>query len=247
MFSKHEMTDGRKKLAEILETRPPESEAWNEAQNRFQFVDRLLTECLGWQVPHIMVEEPDGDGGRIDYLLGDANPAKAILEAKREAVPFGDLPGGTRMQVRKLQPLLEASKSLSSAFHQCLQYCALKGVRLGIICNGPQLLVFQAFGPHGPPAEGECYFFDGFQQYLDNFPLLWKILSPEGVAENRAYRDISLHRSPRIPLKASETIPDPTRYRYRSDFQENIRTLANLLLEEIEDNREVRGSFYRDC
>ncbi|MBO9407186.1 hypothetical protein J7399_07100 [Shimia sp. R9_1] len=247
MLSKHEMTEGRKKLQDILKSRPEDSEEWNEAQNRFQFIDRLLKECLGWQVPNIRVEEPDGDGGRIDYLLGDIAPIKAILEAKREAVSFGDLPGGQRMQVRKIAPLLEASKELNSAFNQCLQYCALKGARLGIVCNGPQLLVFQAVSPHGAPSEGECYFFDGFQNYLDHFPLLWKILSPEGISENRAYRDISLHRSPRIPTKASETIPDPTRYRYRSDFQENIRTLSTLLLEEIEDNQQVRRSFYRDC
>ncbi|MBL9075245.1 hypothetical protein [Tabrizicola sp.] len=241
------MTDGKRHLEEILKERPAESAAWNEAQNRFQFVDRLLTQCLGWQVPHIKVEEPDGDGGRIDYLLGEAEPAKAVLEAKRQAVSFGDLPGSNRMQVRKLKPLLEASPELRAAFNQCLQYCALKGVRLGIVCNGPQLLVFQAFSSHGAPADGECYFFDGFQQYLDHFQLLWKILSPEGIAENRAYRDIALHRSPRIPPKASESIPDPLRYRYRSPFQENIRTLANLLLEEIEDNQQVRKSFYKDC
>ena len=247
MLSKHEMTDGRKKLIAILERRPPDSHEWNEAQNRFQFIDRLLRECLGWQIPHIKVEEPDGDGGRIDYLLGDATPAKAVLEAKREAIRFGDLPGGKRMQVRKLKPLLDASAELTSAFNQCLNYCAKKGARLGIVCNGPLLLVFQAWSPHGPPDEGECYFFDGFKDYLDHFPLLWKILSPEGIAENKAYRDISLHRSPRIPPKPSESIPDPTRYRYRDEFQENIRTLANLLLEEIEDSNEIRKIFYRDC
>lgn len=247
MLSKHEMTDGKARLSEILGERPPDSDDWNEAQNRFQFVDRLLMECLGWQVPNINVEEPDGDGGRIDYVLGQGDPANAVLEAKREAVSFGDLPGGRSMQVRKLAPLLAASGELKSAFTQCLQYCALKGVWLGIVCNGPQLLVFQAFSQHGSPLDGECYFFDGFESYLENFTLLWKILSPEGIAENRAYRDISLHRSPRIPPKASETIPDPTRYRYRNDFQENIRTLANLLLEEIEDNQEVRRNFYKDC
>jgi GTPase SAR1 family protein len=247
MLSKHEMSDGRRELVKILSERPAHSAEWNEAQNRFQFIDRLLKDCLGWQVPHMQVEEPDGAGGRMDYLLGDSHPAKAILEAKRESVSFGDLPGSTKMQVRKLKPLLEASPQLQSAFNQCLQYCALKGVRLGIVCNGPQLLVFQAFSPHGAPSEGECYFFDGFERYIEHFPLLWKILSPEGISENRAYRDIALHRSPRIPPKASDSIPDPQRYRYRSAFQENIRTLANLLLEEIEDNQQVRRSFYRDC
>lgn len=245
MRSKHEMTDGRRSLAEILTARPPESPDWNEAQNRFQFIDRLLTECLGWQKPDISVEAPDGADGRIDYEMG--NPPKAILEAKREARHFGDLPSGSPSRVRKIKPLLEASKELLSAFNQCLQYCALRGSPLGIVCNGPQLMIFQAFGPHGPPDEGECYFFNGLKAYRDDFTLLWTLLSPDGVGENRAYRDIAIHRSPRIPPKALESIPDPEQYRYRSDFQEDIRTLSLLLLEEIEESQEVRAAFYKDC
>lgn len=245
MQSKHEMTDGRRKLREILKNRPADSAEWNEATNRFQFVDRLLLECLGWQTPEIKVEQYDEAGGRTDYELG--NPIRAILEAKRESRSFGDLPGGITSRVRKIEPLLEASKELRDAFTQCLTYCALKGARLGIVCNGPQLMIFQAVVQSGPPSEGECYFFDGFESYLEHFDLLWKLLSPEGVRENKAYRDIAIHRSPRLPQKASESIPDPLRHRYRSDFQENIRTLSTLLLEEIEENSEVRRSFYNDC
>jgi hypothetical protein len=43
-----ELTDGLRKLKDIIGSFPPESPHWNEAQNRFQFVDRLLTECLGF-------------------------------------------------------------------------------------------------------------------------------------------------------------------------------------------------------
>lgn len=245
MQSKHEMTDGRKKLNSILSDRPPDSSEWNEATNRFQFVDRLLLECLGWQTPDIKVEQYDDAGGRTDYELG--NPLRAILEAKRESRSFGDLPSANPSKVRKIAPLLAASKELKCAFAQCLTYCAQKGARLGVVCNGPQLMIFQAVVQSGPPSEGECFFFDGFEDYLKNFDLLWKLLSPEGVRENRAYRDITIHRSPRLPPKASESIPDPLRHRYRSDFQENIRTLATLLLEGIDENVEVRKSFYADC
>ena len=197
MHSKHEMSEGRRALEEILKNRPPESPDWNEAQNRFQFIDSLLTDCLGWLKPDISVEEPDGAGGRIDYFLG--SPAKGILEAKKEAVDFGDLPGVHASKVRKLRPLLEASKPLAEAITQTVQYCALRGAKLGAVCNGRQLVLFQAICPDYSPLDGECYFFNGYNSYLEDFPLLWRLLSPEGVAENRAYREISLHRSPRIP------------------------------------------------
>jgi GTPase SAR1 family protein len=56
-----------------------------------------------------------------------------------------------------------------------------------------------------------------------------------------------LHRNPRIPPKAAESIPEPNRFRYRSEFQENLRDLSSLLLEEIEDNPALKPSFYKEC
>lgn len=50
-----------------------------------------------------------------------------------------------------------------------------------------------------------------------------------------------------MPPKASASIPDPTGYRYRNTFQENLRQLSSILLEEIEDNPALTSAFYRDC
>jgi predicted type IV restriction endonuclease len=83
MQAPFEMTDGLIALRAILDSLPPGSEHWNEAQNRFQFIDRLMVECLGWNRTDMTVEETDDFGGRADYVLG--HPAKAVLEAKREA------------------------------------------------------------------------------------------------------------------------------------------------------------------
>ncbi len=245
MQALYELTEGRKRLEAIIDAFPVDSIYWNEAQNRFQFIDRLITECLGWEKPDINVEEHNELGGRSDYHLG--SPPKAILEAKREAKKFDISPGGTPARVRKIQPLMQASKNFADAIHQVIPYCAIHGAPIAIICNGPQLAIFQAIIPGQPPLEGECYFFNGFNSYIDSFPLLWKLLSPEGVTENCAYRDLSLHRNPRIPQKASTSIPEPNKYRYRNQFQENLRSLSALLLEEIEDNPELKSSFYKEC
>lgn len=245
MQAPFEMTDGRTRLRELMRQLPPDSPHWNEAQNRFQFIDRLLVECLGWEHPNLEVESIDGSGGKADYVLG--RPAKAVLEAKREAVHFGDLPIGKPSIVRKLRPLVEASPALKEAVLQVLSYCTLKGAQLAIACNGPQMVVFQAIVIGQSPLDGECYLFNGLDSYTDNFHLLWNLLSPEGVSENRAYRDLALHRNPRIPAKASTAIPEPMKYRYRNQFQENLRSLASILLEDIEEHPSVKTSFYREC
>lgn len=240
-----EVMEGLARLEKIISSFPPDSAHWSEAENRFQFVDRLLTECLGWERPNMRIESPDGAGGRADYVLG--LPPKAVLEAKREARRFESIPVGKPTTVRKIEPLLRASKAFADAVQQVLQYCVMKGAQVAVICNGPQLAIFQALTPGYSPLEGECFFFEGFAAYKEHFPLLWQLLSPEGISENRANRILAQHRNPRIPPKASTVIPEPTRFRYRSDFQENLRELSSLLLEEVEDNPGLKSSFYNEC
>lgn len=245
MQARYEMTDGLKALEAIFSDNPLDSHVWNEASTRFHFIDRLLTECLGWEKPFIEVEFPDGDGGRADYILG--KPGRAVLEAKREAVDFGNLPVGKPSTVRKLAPLLAASPTLTSAVKQAIGYCSLLGIPLAIVANGPQIVIFQAFTDGYSPLEGECFFFNGNSEILQQFPVLWTLLSPEGVSENRALRDIAMYRTPRMPSKASDLFIEPRKYRYRSPFQEEIQSLSALLLEDLEDAKELKPSFYRDC
>jgi len=48
------------------------------------------------------------------------------------------------MIVRKLQPMLVAYKHLEEVVHQVLPYCMMHGAPIAIVCNGPQLAMFQA-------------------------------------------------------------------------------------------------------
>jgi hypothetical protein len=116
MQARFEATEGKTRLAKIVNAFPAASPHWNEAQNRFQFVDRLLLECLGWERPYIEVEHSDELGGKADYVLG-LNPPKAVLEAKKEAKVFDIPPIGKPTIVRKLAPLLAACNNLQNAVH----------------------------------------------------------------------------------------------------------------------------------
>lgn len=184
-------------------------------------------------------------GGRSDYTLGI--PPHAVLEAKREAKKFDLLPTKAHNLVRKLKSEVEACKVLKEAVLQVIPYCSMRGAPIAVVCNGPQLVVFQAYIAGNSPLESECFVFDGFLSLLNNFTLLWRILSPEGVFENRALRELANYRNPRIPTKASTTIAEPFAYRYRSRFQENLRLLATVLLENIDDNPDIKAEFFREC
>lgn len=240
-----EMGTGRSKLQELLAKFPSDHAHWNEAENRFQFIDELLKDCLGWQKPDIHVEVSDDDRGRADYVLGV--PAKGILEAKKPAKIWQDVPQSSKSKLQSIEALCLSSKEFKEAANQILPYCVRKGAPLAVICNGPQMAVFQGITIGNEPLKGECFFFNGFDDYVSNFPVLWKLLSPEGVTENRALSELAKRRNPRLPPKASTFIPEPMQYRYRNQLQEELRTLGSILLEEIEDNPDLREDFYREC
>lgn len=245
MQSKFELHDGLAALEQIARELPPESEFWNEAQNRFQLIDRLLLECLGWDHAHMEVENTDEGGGRADYLLG--KPVKAILEAKREASEWHFPPGKKSDVPSSIESAVASCKNFKKVVTQVIPYCSLRGVPIAIVSNGKQLVIFQAVTVGESPFKGRCYIFDGLQDYISRFHTLWEFLSPEGLLENKVYQKFSQLRSPRMPAKASTAIPEPNKYRYRDDLQEGLQLIGSLLLEEIEDNPETREEFYNEC
>lgn len=236
---------GKEKLEELIKSFPADHVRWTEATNRFQFIDELLTSCLGWTKPDIRVEESDDNGGRSDYILG--NPAKGILEAKKPALLWEDLPQGAANRTRSIETLCASSPAFKAAVTQVIPYCALKGAALAAVCNGTQLAIFQGVTVGNEPLKGHCFFFDGVESYLKDFQLLWTILSPEGVTENRALNELSKQRAIRLPPKVSNFLTEPLGYRYRNHLQEELRNLGSMLLEEIEDNPALRAQFYREC
>ena len=240
-----ELTEGKERLQRILQQRPIDSAEWNEAQNRFQFVDRLFLECLGWEHNAVKVEDRDANGGKADYSLG--RPTRAVVEAKREAKLF-DLPAGIQPnKIVKIANLIDCCKNFKEVFEQIVPYCAMRGASTAIICNGPQLVIFPVLVPGVDLIDGECYVFNGFRAYLSNFSILWNLLSPEAIEENRAYNRLSLHRNPRLPPKASIAITEPTRYRYRSELQEHLRDISTLLLDGLEADPQFKTEFFSQC
>lgn len=245
MQAKFEMTDGLANLSKILDELPSDSSFWNEAQNRFHFVDRLLMECLGWSKSDLNVEMKDGAEGWADYTLG--TPAKVVLEAKKQSVHFGDLPIGKDVSIRKIAPLVAASKKLKEAMTQVIGYSTMLGAQCSVVCNGPQILIFQTFNSGASPLDGNCFFFNGFENIKTNFHTLWTVLSPEGVQENRANRELQAHKNLRIPPKASDSITEPFKVRYRNALQQELQSISSLLLEELEDEPELKKAFYNEC
>lgn len=157
----------------------------NEAQTRFDLIDRLLKEALAWP-PNAIHVERDVSPGYTDYELGTPGTV-LIVEAKREGATWV-LPEGLSSGVHSLNPILRdpANAALKKAMSQVIQYCAVRGVSPAVVTNGHQWVAFLASRADGvAPLVGKGLFFSGLESIRDDFLTFWNHLSSSGISARR--------------------------------------------------------------
>jgi len=106
----------------------------NEAQTRFDVIDRLVKEVLGWRYGQISVEEPSEGArhGYVDYILRSGDHV-IVVEAKKFGAAF---PTPTRKRQLKLSGSVLGSGDTASAICQVDQYANAKQADVAIATNG---------------------------------------------------------------------------------------------------------------
>lgn len=219
---------------------------WNEAETRFQIIDRIIVDCLGWPRSTVRPEQSDKSRTYSDYELG--RPRCAIWEAKRINRPF-ELPADPmRKTVVDLPSIISLRGEVAAAVDQVQSYCVRRGVDIAVATNGHQLIAFLASRRDGvPPLEGRCFVISGYDQLKENFPIVWQMLSPAGVAERKLDRLLRIGEDRTLRHRLSDLLSDYPRYRYPSDFQASLRTLGELLLIDVVDQPDTEKEFYERC
>ena len=109
----------------------------NEAQTRFDVIDRIIQNVLGWQHGQIKLEEhvEGTKAGYVDYILR-AGDRTIVVEAKRAGAAF---PSPTRVKKLKLSGsglLSSVRGEIAAAIAQTNDYAANKSADVVIITNG---------------------------------------------------------------------------------------------------------------
>lgn len=106
----------------------------NEAQTRFDVIDRLIREVLGWKFGQINVEEySDGEKqGYVDYLLRQGDFV-IIIEAKRAGLAF---PSPTKKPKLKLNGTVLGEGAIAKALTQAEEYAVVKNAQVVVVTNG---------------------------------------------------------------------------------------------------------------
>ncbi|MBM9591032.1 hypothetical protein JWG41_11280 [Leptospira sp. 201903075] len=106
----------------------------NEAQTRFDTIDRIIKEFLNWRHGTIKVEEytTGKKNGFIDYTLQSGDNL-LIIEAKKIGASF---PSPTHKEKLKLAGTLLSQGEIADALEQAHQYALNKSATLAIVTNG---------------------------------------------------------------------------------------------------------------
>ncbi|MGD0007111.1 MAG: hypothetical protein ABSE93_00995 [Terriglobia bacterium] len=217
----------------------------NEADTRLHLINRLIFECLGWEYEDCSCEERYG-GTYTDYSLG--RPARAlIVEAKKEGVYF-ELPAGFDKRVCHLRTVMEADGKIDEAIRQALGYCQERGVSVGAVCNGHQMVAFLGSRDDGvPPLEGLALVFTSLEEMSADFRGLWQNLSKAGLAAHNIHITLRSHLVAPPPEKVAGRLPDYPGFKNRNAFQTELKILGELFIEDIAQTPQKEEEFLREC
>lgn len=219
----------------------------NEADTRFQVIDRLLVDVLGWPRQAVKTERHT-ETGYIDYLVGSAG-SQFVVEAKRTGRYF-ELPVGNGSSVVPIKSLTSGSaegKELHKALEQAARYAQERGVSVACVFNGHQLVAFLASRTDGlAPLDGRAMIFPSAETMYDDFLVLWNHLSPDGVA-GRGLHKLLQTGMPLPPEPLSYRLADYPGNQRRNQLQTSLQIMGELFLGDLEDSKELHEEFLRTC
>ena len=103
-----------------------------EQHTRFQVIDRILTEVMGWLHTDVHTE-PHGPSGYVDYLLSREDRNCFVIEAKKQQLLLVDT-RNPKLARYKLGGA--AIKSADEGIQQARKYCLDHGVPFAALTTG---------------------------------------------------------------------------------------------------------------
>lgn len=217
----------------------------NEATTRFRFIDQILTQCLAWDTMSVTTEE-SYNGDYSDYTLSLFRPV-AVVEAKRSGNYF-ELPAGIKNLIYPLKSLCKDNPNTKKALQQVSGYCHERGIQIGIVTNGWQLIAFLANRSDSiPPLEGDALVVPSLESFSANFREAWNCLSKYGFEEKILIKRLLGDREKAIPTKLSATIFDYPGVKNRNPFQTELEIISDLVLEDVIKEKSIEKEFLAEC
>ncbi|MGU3389759.1 hypothetical protein [Sphingomonas sp. M1A8_2b] len=155
-----------------------------EADARFQIIDRMLIEALGWTHDDFRMERHN-TSGYTDYLVQYRGTPALVIEAKR----IGKLPIDTAdPKLGRYKIAGPALKSAADGFSQAANYCLEHGVEFAALTSGTVWIAFMALRRSGRSfREYKAIVFPNLTSIQSEFATFYDLFSKEGISQ-KIYR-----------------------------------------------------------
>lgn len=231
----------KERLALLLDT-PRDLGNYNEATARFQLIDLILTDVLGWDRSNVSVEKHDR-GDFTDYECG--TPVALLVEAKRGDVGFS-LPLGTPSGPTKIQTLTDGNKELLAAIEQAIGYCQERSIPYAAVTNGDQWIFFLGSRIDGVASHrGRCLCYSNLSDLHERFREAWDLFTPEGIKERNLTNLLSKDALPPPPVKLAARLPDYPGFKNRNPIATELQIFGGLFFDDIINDPSLEEDFLK--
>ena len=205
----------------------------SEADTRCKIIDPLFTECLNWDEEDIIREE-HSNSGFVDYIFKINDRPLFIIEAKKEGVHF-IIPDNFKNRLYKINGAISECKELISAIEQAQKYCIDQGIRVGIVTNGTQFVIFESFRLGSPWKEGKCIIYHSLEEISRDFSSFWSLLNKNSVENGSLIKTLSENPTTKHFVRPLDKIHNRAEKLTRNYLHEYVSPFVDYIFSEITD------------
>jgi len=205
----------------------------SESDTRAKIIDPLFKDCLGWTEKDIQ-REPYVNPGYLDYLFSIDGIKKFALEAKKTGSHF-HIPKSLKRRSYRIDATITTDKNIKKAIEQAQRYCVDSGVRYGVVSNGHQFILFEAFRYGKSWRSTSCMVFRSLEDIKKNFTLFWNILSKDSVL-NGSFKEYISRDQPKLKYERPlEKFHDKDSKLIRNYLSREVQPIINHIFQDIID------------
>lgn len=170
-----------------------------EQDTRFNVINRMLTDVLGWSHSDIPTEV-HVDGGYVDYLLKSGPRNLLVLEAKKKSFELLNSANKRTFDCSLNSKILELAQD---GIEQARRYCFNSHVSPAVLTNGFQWIFFRGIRIDGLGIEEQkAIVFPNLDAIAEDFVMFYEMMSLEGLSKE--FFEIHLSRYEENSPQSSE-------------------------------------------
>jgi hypothetical protein len=158
--------------------------------SRAIMIEPIFLNCLQWEKSEIQKSESNEF---INYIFSLDGTRRFLLETKKVGETL--VPEQFTGRYYKICGILWDVTKLKEAIEHAQRCCVNAGVNYGVVSNGYQYIIFEAFKRGSDWREGNCIIFHSLADIKDNFTFFWNTLSKNSVNYGSLRRYISQENS----------------------------------------------------